>query len=54
MYRWVMFVQMGEKSKALEDQKTLEALNARLAGEQAYVIENGREKAHEQFFGVSR
>jgi tetratricopeptide (TPR) repeat protein len=54
MYRGVLFVQMGDRSNALKDHETLEAMNPRLADELAYVVENGREKSPERFFGVSR
>ena len=53
MYRGVLYVQMGNTELALRDHKVLEKLNPGLAGELAYVIENGREKEPEQFFGVT-
>ncbi len=54
MYRGVLYVQMGNKSLALEDHKKLLAMGSPLAAELEYVVVNGREKAPEQFFGVSR
>ena len=54
MYRGVLFVQMGKKSLAIEDHSTLAARNSPLAEELKFVIDNGREKEPEQFFGVSR
>lgn len=53
MYRGVLYVQMGNKSLALRDHSTLAARNSRLAEELQFVVENGREKEPEQFFGVS-
>ena len=54
MYRGVLYVQMGNKSLALEDHKKLLAMDSPLAAELEYVVANGREKEPEQFFGVSR
>jgi tetratricopeptide (TPR) repeat protein len=54
MYRGVLYVQMSRKSLALEDHSILAARNSPLAEELQFVIENGREKEPEQFFGVSR
>jgi tetratricopeptide (TPR) repeat protein len=54
MYRGVLYVQMGKKSMALKDHSTLAAMNSPLADELQFVVENGREKEPEQFFGVSR
>ena len=54
MYRGVLFVQMGQPEKARADLATLEGLDASLARELAYVIDNKREKEPEQFFGVSK
>jgi len=54
MYRGVLFVQMGQVAKAGKDLETLKDLDASLANELAWVIENGREKEPERFFGVSR
>jgi len=54
MYRGVLYVQMGNKTMALTDHKTLVEKDSPLASELKYVIENGREKEPEQFFGVSR
>jgi len=53
MYRGVLYVQMGNTELALRDHKVLEKLNPNLAGELEYVIENGREKEPEHFFGVT-
>ena len=53
MYRGVLHVQMGNEELALNDHKTLEKLNPVLAKELEYVIENGKEKEPEQFFGVT-
>lgn len=53
MYRGVLFVQMDNKNMALMDHKTLVARKSPLASELHYVIENGREKEPEKFFGVS-
>ena len=54
MYRGVLYVQMGKKSMALKDHSALAAMNSPLADELQFVVENGREKEPEQFFGVSR
>jgi tetratricopeptide (TPR) repeat protein len=54
MYRGVLYVQMGKKDSALEDHKILVSRNSPLAAELEYVVENGREKEPERFFGVSR
>lgn len=54
MYRGVLYIQMGDKSLALEDHKTLVNRNSPLASELQFVVENGREKKPEAFFGVSR
>jgi tetratricopeptide (TPR) repeat protein len=54
MYRGVLHMQMGHKDLAFVDHKTLASRNSPLASELAYVVENGREKEPEQFFGVSR
>ena len=53
MYRGVLYVQMGNTELALKDHEVLTRLNPGLAGELAYVIENGKEKEPEQFFGVT-
>ncbi len=47
-------MQMGQPDQARKDHATLNGLDAALAAELQYVIENGREKEPEQFFGVSR
>ena len=54
MYRGVLHTQMGNRSLALNDHRALVSMNATLAAELQYVVENGREKEPEQFFGVSR
>ena len=54
MYRGVLYVQMGNTGLAEEDHRKLVELNSPLADELSYVIDNGREKEPEQFFGVSR
>jgi len=54
MYRGVLFVQMGRVELAAKDLDMLTKLDASLANELAWVIENGREKEPERFFGVSR
>ena len=53
MYRGVLYVQMGDKEKALKDHQTLVDMGSPLAKELEYVVKNGREKTPEQFFGVS-
>ncbi|MGR5500342.1 tetratricopeptide repeat protein [Vibrio sp. DNB22_10_4] len=52
MYRGVLHVQMGNPSLANDDLAKLRALKSQLADELEFVIENGEEKAPEQFFGV--
>jgi tetratricopeptide (TPR) repeat protein len=54
MYRGVLYVQMNNKNMAQKDYQTLQQMNSDLADELRYVIDNGREKEPEQFFGVSR
>jgi tetratricopeptide (TPR) repeat protein len=54
MYRGVLYVQMGNKSLALEDHEKLLSMGSPLAEELEYVVVNGREKEPEQFFGISR
>lgn len=54
MYRGVLYIQMGDINLALADHKTLFDRNSQLASELQFVVENGREKEPEQFFGVSR
>ena len=54
MYRGVLFVQMNNNNMALTDHQTLVEIKSPLATELQYVVENGREKEPEQFFGVSR
>ena len=54
MYRGVLHTQMGNRSLALDDHSSLGGMNSPLAAELQYVVENGREKEPEQFFGVSR
>ena len=53
MYRGVLYVQMGDTEAANKDLATLTGMDPGLAKELAYMIENGREKEPEQFFGVS-
>jgi Flp pilus assembly protein TadD len=53
MYRGVLYMQMGDTDAARKDLATLTGMDPGLAKELAYVIENGREKEPEQFFGVS-
>jgi len=54
MYRGVLYVQMGRVALAETDYNTLAGMDARLSSELQYVIDNGREKEPEQFFGVSQ
>jgi tetratricopeptide (TPR) repeat protein len=54
MYRGVLHIQMGSPSLAQEDHNKLVAMKSPLGAELQYVVENGREKEPEQFFGVSR
>ncbi len=54
IYRGVLHTQMGNRSLALDDHSSLVGMNSPLAAELQYVVENGREKEPEQFFGVSR
>ena len=54
MYRGVLYIQMSNKNLALADHKTLVNRNSPLASELQFVVESGREKEPEQFFGVSR
>jgi len=54
MYRGVLYVRMRKMSLAQNDYDKLNDLDGTLAVELQYVIENGREKEPEQFFGVSR
>jgi len=54
MYRGVLYIQMGDINLTLADHKTLFDRNSQLASELQFVVENGREKEPEQFFGVSR
>ncbi|GMQ48349.1 tetratricopeptide repeat protein [Vibrio sp. 10N] len=53
MYRGVLHVQMGNASLANDDLAKLRELKSPLADELEFVIQNGEEKAPEQFFGVS-
>jgi tetratricopeptide (TPR) repeat protein len=53
MYRGVLYIQMGNKSLALKDHEKLLSMGSPLVDELEYVVINGREKAPEQFFGVS-
>ena len=54
MYRGVLYIQMGNKDKALADHATLLKMDEKLAAELEWVIENGKEKEPEQFFGVAK
>lgn len=54
MYRGVLHTQMGNRKLALDDHDKLAAMNSPLAAELQYVVDNGREREPEQFFGVSR
>ena len=54
MYRGVLYIQMGNKNLAVADHQTLVNRNSPLASELQVVVENGREKEPEPFFGVSR
>ena len=54
MYRGVLYIQIGNKNLALADHQTLVDRNSPLASELQFVVDNGREKEPEQFFGVSR
>ena len=54
MYRGVLHTQMGNRELALNDHNKLVAMKSPLAAELQYVVEKGREKEPEQFFGVSR
>jgi tetratricopeptide (TPR) repeat protein len=54
MYRGVLHAQMGNRELAVDDHDKLAAMNSPLAAELQFVVENGREKEPEQFFGVSR
>ena len=53
MYRGVLYVQMGDTDSAEKDLAKLSGMDPELASELEYVIETGREKEPEQFFGVS-
>ena len=54
MYPGVLYVQMNKKDLAEEDYQMLRKMNPELADELRYVIDNGKEKEPEQFFGVSK
>jgi hypothetical protein len=54
MYRGVLYMQMGDITLALADHQTLVDRNSPLASELQFVVDNGREKEPEAFFGVSR
>ena len=54
MYRGVLYVQMDRKDLAEGDYETLVKANSPLSTELSYVIDNGREKEPENFFGVYR
>ena len=53
MYRGVLHMQMGNRDMALSDHRLLVARNSPLAAELQYVVDNGREKEPERFFGVN-
>ncbi|MEM6279601.1 MAG: tetratricopeptide repeat protein [Verrucomicrobiota bacterium] len=53
MYRGVLYIQMGKPDLAKADHATLSGLSTELAAELEWVIENGKEKEPEQFFGVT-
>ena len=53
MYRGVLHVQMGNTDLANKDLATLKKLDEDLAEELEWVIENGKEKEPDQFFGVT-
>jgi Flp pilus assembly protein TadD len=50
----VIYVQKNDLDSARATLERLKDLNASLAGELAWVIEHGREKEPEHFFGVVR
>ncbi|WP_241901924.1 tetratricopeptide repeat protein, partial [Vibrio breoganii] len=54
MYRGVLYVQMGDKQRALEDHEALVKMGSPLAEELEYVVKNGREKTPEQFLGFPK
>lgn len=54
MYLGVLYVQKGRNDLAQARHERLLELDNGLAGELAWVIENGREKEPAQFFGVVR
>lgn len=54
MYRGVLYVHKNELVLAENDLETLRTLNADLAEELQWVIDNGEEKEPEHFFGVVR
>ena len=54
MYRGVLYVQMNNKALAEQDYQKLAKMNPDLADELRYVIDKGKEKEPEQFFGVSK
>ena len=54
MYRGVLHVQMDTRHLAEQDYQKLQTMDPGLASELRYVIDNGREKEPEQFFGVSK
>lgn len=54
MYRGVLYVQMDKVNLAEQDLETLVSLDSDLADELTHVIEQGKEKTPEQFFGVSK
>ena len=54
MYRGVLYVQLNNKELAEQDYMKLQKMNSDLANELRYVIDNGKEKEPEKFFGVSK
>jgi Flp pilus assembly protein TadD len=54
MYRGVLYVQLENRELAEKDYQSLQQLDQELAVELRYVIDNGKEKEPEQFFGISQ
>ena len=54
MYRGVLHTAMGNTRDAQKDLQRLTRLNADLAKELQWVIDNGKEKEPAQFFGVAK
>jgi tetratricopeptide (TPR) repeat protein len=53
MYRGVLYVQMDRRDLAENDYRKLAGMDSGLSEELRYVIDNGREREPERFFGVS-